>query len=664
MKTCSKCKVKKTLDNFSIKKSNKDGKSNICKNCISIAKKKNYKSKIVSFTITHPELAEEFHPNNIIDIKTISASSKKKVLWQCKKNTSHVWESSLHSRTKEKNSCPYCRNRKLSPDKTNSLKYLFPNIAKDWNYIKNNIRPDEILAGSSKKVWWKCFTCSHEWQATCSNRTKNNNSCPKCNKSTLLMYTSFSKEWLIEKNGDIPPSLTINSHKKVWWKCEFGHEYDMEVRLKADKNYGCPYCSGRRVVKEKSLGHTYPEKAVYFNEEKNNISIFQVSPNSSSKYYWKCNEGHEWKLSPRDLIKKENPCSACSGKIPSSNKNLTIDFPDVKLSWNYNKNNKLPDEYLSKSNERVWWKCSNCSNEWDTYIYNRVKTNDFKKCPNCCNSSGVSKAEQEIVDYIKTIYNGPIIQNDRKQIAPKEIDIYLPDLKIGIEYHGLYWHTEDKIDKNLHREKFILAKEKGIHLIQIFSDEWQEKNDLIKSMISHRLGKTQNIIYARKTFIEEISRKEAKEFLSLNHVSSFRESKYIYGLRDKKTNELLSLITLNQRPRYKEHLEIIRFATKINTQVVGGFSKLLKFIINNFNSNFTHIFTYADLRFGEGKVYQVNKFKFLGYTEIDYWYTDGFIRESRYKYQATEDETEKEIAFKCGVSKIHGPGSAKYIRNL
>ena len=188
-------------------------------------------------------------------------------------------------------------------EKSNSLLYTNPELANEWNYEKNgNLKPEHISANSGKKVWWKCKR-GHEWQATIDKRNKGT-ACPYCSNQKVLqgyndlviINPKLANEWNYEKNGDLKPEeFTSSSGKKVWWKCEKGHEWQASINNR-NKDVGCPYCSGRKVLKGKNdLATINPTLAKEWNYEKNgDLKPEDVMPNSNKKAWWKCDKGHEW----------------------------------------------------------------------------------------------------------------------------------------------------------------------------------------------------------------------------------------------------------------------------------------------------------------------------------------------------------------------------------
>ena len=283
--------------------------------------------------------------------------------------------------------------------------------------------------------------------------------------------------------------------------------------------------------------------------------------------------------------------------------------------------------------------------------------------------------EKEVLKFIKSFYSGIIHENTREIIPPKELDIFIPEKKFAIEYNGLYWHTyipEDPIrsnNKKKHKEKTDVCNEKGIKLFHIFSDEWNNKQDIVKSMIKHRMGLTDRKIHARKCEVVELDKKEGSEFFKRSHISGDNRAQKYIGL--KYNNELVSCVSLKV-PIQKKHgniMEIARFANALNTSVNGGFQKLFKRMKEYVKSaGYDGILTYVDLRFGFGETYSKSGFKLIGKSGLDYWYckTDGSEEKRifRFAYRAQKPLTERQVAENAGVSPIYGCGSNIFLYSL
>ena len=265
------------------------------------------------------------------------------------------------------------------------------------------------------------------------------------------------------------------------------------------------------------------------------------------------------------------------------------------------------------------WKCKKCGDEFKDSLPN-------SSCPRCFNcfpipSYNSSKPEKEIAKFLsehtKTVLNKRFyFTEDRKRYH--EIDIFLPDYNIGIEYNGVYFHSEISggKNKNYHITKTNFFEEKGIQIIHIFECEWLEKKEIIKSVLLSKINKNKNVIYARKCEIRTIDSKTANEFLIENHIQGKCLSSVRYGLFHE--NKLVSLMTFGKsRFNKKYNWELIRFCNIKNTSVIGGFSKLLKFFIKN---NEGSIISYADRRFSNGNIYLKNNFKLLQKSSPNYFY--------------------------------------------
>lgn len=224
------------------------------------------------------------------------------------------------------------------------------------------------------------------------------------------------------------------------------------------------------------------------------------------------------------------------------------------------------------------------------------------QCTICYPVNSISSfKEKEIKDYINLIYSGEVIQSYRDGL---EIDIYLPELKIGFEFNGLYWHSELFKNKNYHINKTNYFKEKGIRIIHIWEDDWDNKKEIIKSQILNWIGLTKYRIFARKCEIKEIeSTKEYKEFLDNNHIQGFTSASIRIGLYY--NNTLVSLMTFDHFEGRKKMLNnewnLSRFCNILNTNVIGGASKLIKYFIKKYKPN--RVISFSDLSWSLGNIY-------------------------------------------------------------
>lgn len=224
-----------------------------------------------------------------------------------------------------------------------------------------------------------------------------------------------------------------------------------------------------------------------------------------------------------------------------------------------------------------------------------------------------SQDEVDLVNYIKSIYGGEVLTNARNVIDPYEVDIYIPEFKLAIEYNGYYWHSYNAgKPRDYHFNKTKLAEDKGIHLIHIWEYEWQDSilQERIKSIIKGELNLTYNKIYARRCNIREIDSKTYRDFIINHSMFGYRGARHKYGLFYQDELVMVFGVGYCQSGRGgidKTKLEIIRSATKLDTIVVGGTSKMLKHIISDLKG------FYPDIR---ELVYFVDYDKHLGRSVI------------------------------------------------
>jgi hypothetical protein len=290
----------------------------------------------------------------------------------------------------------------------------------------------------------------------------------------------------------------------------------------------------------------------------------------------------------------------------------------------------------------------------------------YRGLPLCtvCNPIGDSQSikEKELYEYIKSIYNVEFIKSYRDGL---EIDVYLPDLKIGFEFNGLYWHSEEWKDKWYHINKTNYFKERGIRIIHIWEDDWNLRREIVKSQIRNWLGLTEGKIFARKCYVKEIvDSKIATRFLEENHIQGRVNSSLKLGLYY--GEELVSLMTFDHyEGRNKMESggwNINRFCNKINYSVVGGASKLFNYFIKNYEIN--RVISYSDSDWSSGDLYKNLGFNKISEGNPDYKYIFEGVRihKSRFrKSRLNSNLTESEYMKKSHIFKIWDCGKIKWL---
>ena len=322
----------------------------------------------------------------------VSYGSHKRIWWRCGKG--HEWQSAPYARAEKRSGCPYCAGKIVAHGQ--DLQTLYPDIAAQWHPQKNGkAQPNQYLPGSHTSAWWRCSQ-GHEWKALIKSRVVGN-SCPYCSGRAVLpgendLQTAaplLAKQWHPTKNGDLQPSqITPGSARKVWWRCESGHEWQAEVYSRT-AGRGCPVCSGRVIVPgENDLESNAPELAKQWCREKNGtLTPDRVSIYSNKRVWWQCPLGHQWKAVISSRTFSNNGCPYCGNrKLLTGFNDLQTVEPLVAAQWHPTKNEPLePAMVMSGSAKRVWWQCTD-GHEWKAVIYSRTGAQKCG-CPVCAGNT-------------------------------------------------------------------------------------------------------------------------------------------------------------------------------------------------------------------------------------------------------------------------------------
>ena len=265
----------------------------------------------------------------------------------------------------------------------------------------------------------------------------------------------------------------------------------------------------------------------------------------------------------------------------------------------------------------------------ETTVYRHLNSHNLR-------TPYVSAAEQEVENFlINDLGITNIQRNNRKILSGRELDFYLPDLNLAIEYNGVYWHHEDvpQIHKSYHQQKFKDCEAQGIQLLTIFSSHWTHKKELVKKMITHKVNLSQDTIYARKCVIVEPTHTQCKKFCEAHHIQGYAPCSIRYGLLY--DNELVAIMGFSKlRPSLGQKskdgfFELVRYAT--SKQVTGGASKLLSHFTKH--HQWTSIISYSNNEWSNGGMYSALGFDFVRETEPGYWYVHPRSDKLMHRYQ-------------------------------
>lgn len=277
-----------------------------------------------------------------------------------------------------------------------------------------------------------------------------------------------------------------------------------------------------------------------------------------------------------------------------------------------------------------------------------------------------SNGELEMINYIKSLGFNPTKYIIGKGKTRFEIDCYISELNIGIEFNGIYFHSTNGLNKRSERYHYNKSKdalEQGIDLIHVWEDQWKNQQEIIKDIIRVRLGiESKNKIYARKCIVSEITTEEYRQFCNDNHIQGYRPAKIKLGLfYDGQLIQIASFGIKNHTYNVKENFdyEWIRSCTKLNTTIVGGISKLFNHFITRYNPK--SILCYADWNLFNGKGYELLGFNFIDYTKTNLFFitnSSNLERKERNPYTNKEDN---ELVNNGKYYKCYGCGSKKFV---
>ena len=337
-------------------------------------------------------LLTQWHPakNGALTPQQIAYGSTRKVWWICAKG--HIWQAAVNTRTANHTDCPYCAGRLPWPGETD-LASQYQDLVKEWHPTRNlPLTPEQVLPRSEKKVWWKCAQ-GHEWQAEIRSRVSGCG-CPVCANRKLAegendlatLRPELAAQWHPTRNGSLTPEdLTAGTRRKVWWRCDKGHEWQASVLSRTSLGNGCPVCAGKQVIPgENDLASQFPQLAAQWHPDKNGaLRPDNVSPNSNRKVWWLCPLGHAWKATVTSRSREGAGCPFCAGRKvwPGFNDLETVE-PKVAAQWHPTLNGQLtPRMVTAGSRRKVWWQCPE-GHVWKAVVYSRAGKRKCG-CPVC-----------------------------------------------------------------------------------------------------------------------------------------------------------------------------------------------------------------------------------------------------------------------------------------
>lgn len=296
-------------------------------------------------------------------------------------------------------------------------------LMKDWDYRendKNGFFPDKLTLGSGKKVNWICKDCGHKWQSTIANR-RIGNGCPQCALIKIGKKNSKAKNGtLAERRPDLLKDWDYNKNNEIGLNPE------------------------------------------------------TVAVGSQKYAFWKCNIcGYEWKTAISHRTgNRGTGCLQCAKNRPyiRLGKSIKTEYPKIAEEWDYENNELTPDKVAPTSQLKIHWICK----RGHSYIMTPARRTKNTGCPKCAKNHRISVKEQIVYYFIKKYFNDAICSYTSEWLGKKELDIYIPSLKTGIEYDGERYHQD--LQETLDKDK--LCQDSGINIIHIRELRCPKSNQL------------------------------------------------------------------------------------------------------------------------------------------------------------------------------------------
>lgn len=453
---------------------------------------------------------------------------------------------------------------------------------------------------------------------------RGNEACPDCFKEKYGYYRKGSferfKSMSDELHGyekyflDKPTYVDFNTkmkmycpeHDYVFWQKPSHHMRGYLI---------CPKCQSLKVFESRSvdLGELQ-----YKLDSKHGEGHYHVISKSKGRdksiISLKCvKHDHLFSHRSSSVIELDNPCPICAKDVLNKyklsdpneliNKSVSIHGDKYDYSKVEYVNSDTPVEIICKKHMESFWQT----------FGNHFKS--IEPCPKCSNT-GTSVAEREVLDFIKDHYDGEVVSNTRS-IGPErhELDIYLPEKGIGIEYNGCYYHSDLMKHRNYHKIKQDYFKEQGISVFFVWDYDWNDevKQKIIKRMILRKIGCSEEPTYsARKLNVVQASAPEVRDFLDQNHIQGHvRGSNLTYCL-DHPDGERVAVMCFKLT---SGEYELTRYATSGNVR--GGFTKLLTAFKREVGKGVV-CNSFCDLQMFDGKAYETAGFEPIKVTPPDY----------------------------------------------
>lgn len=447
-----------------------------------------------------------------------------------------------------------------------------------------------------------------------------------------------------------------------------GHAYLKTPYVVTSKPHMCQFCNANKLRGDSAFFEKVKDKTGYevLGEYKNNRTKILVRHKIC---------GREFETTPYNFCRAKEGCPFCVGKAISNSSTWTHE-KFLEAIGERAEEYEFLTQYVDAHTKIRVRHC--CGNEFDITPNNFLRGGRCKVCK-------YSTGEGQVCRYVKSILpDEEVVQGDRAHLpSHAEIDVFIPSRNLAIEYDGLAYHTVEHFLKDKRRNWTVSQAQnrqkwktdecykQGIRMVHIFEDEWLEHRDIAEDKLRAILKAPATKYYARKLLIKEVPKKDARDFLEANHIQGKTQTTVSVGLYDGDKLIAVQSFCKYTRKNIPGAWELVRYATLLGTQIVGGFSRCLKWFERNYSPK--EVISFADLRWcdRDENVYLANGFEPTGEVEKKYWYVKppkrfhkSDFRKRKFRSQYPEiyspGKTEAEMAKELGLQRIYDCGLIRY----
>lgn len=634
-----------------------------------------------------PELVQEWdYSRNAAPPENYKVSDTDEVWWVCRENFAHTWSDPIDRRARKRapKGCPWCNGYKVMPE--DSLAHTHPDLAAMWDYSKNpdDVGPENVKHTSQLRYYWTCAE-GHTTHLSPYSKLRTKNLCSICTGYTRVegvndlatTHPEHAATLNEEASGFAATEVTAATLRVGHWNCDCGggRVCTQIVRERCLVGRECAIKKGHRLATGvNDLRTLRPDLAAEWDYEGNgNLRPEDVAPGTGQMLSWVCSvPSHPtFRQTGYERHKRGSGCPYCAGRYAVEGETtLAATRPDLAKEMSpKNPEGVTPETVTTYSHKRVLWDCDT-HGTYEAYPYNRAKG---QGCPSCHRGGQVSTMERELSSFVKSVSPCEVMLNVRGVIGRYELDIYIPDKNLAIEFNGVFWHSEGSgTGRTDHLNKYRRCQEKGIDLLVVWEDDWLGNRELVENHIRHRLGvSAASVVYARNCVAETVPREQVVTLLEENHIQGYAPGSLHTALRSP-DGEIVAAVVWKFRGA---DAHLVRYGT--DRRVVGGLGKLLSYsepLLRERGA--ARIVTYSDNQNSSGGLYSKLGFGKEADLDPNYSYVGaatGWKRESKYLYRLrrfrsddnllyAEGWTEKTAALNNRLYRVWDYGKCRWVK--